>query len=367
MKTFKLPDIGEGLQEAEIVAWHIDVGDHVVADQPLVSVETDKAVVELPSPRQGRVAELFGQPGDIVKVGAPLVAYEEDVENDAGGIVGEIEAGDQVAEETPTGESLATPEVVKATPAVRALARKLGVEIGVVSPSGPGGAVTTADVERAAKALGEAGPLEPMRGVRRAMARRMTQAHAEVVPATVMDDADVDAWQDGEDITIRLIRCLIAGCRAEPALNAWYDTRASGRRLHEKIDLGIAVDTEDGLFVPVLHNVGERDAADIRRGLSEMKADIKARTVPPEELRGATITLSNFGTMAGRYAAPVVVPPQVAILSAGRVEPRVVPVDGKPGIHRLVPLSLTFDHRAVTGGEAARFLSAAIADLELPS
>jgi pyruvate dehydrogenase E2 component (dihydrolipoamide acetyltransferase) len=219
-------------------------------------------------------------------------------------------------------------------------------------------------VERAAKVLAEAGPLEPMRGVRRAMARHMAQAHAEVVPATVVDDADVDDWRAGEDVTVRLIQAIVAGCRAAPSLNAWYDSRAEGRRLHKKIDLGTAVDTPDGLFVPVMRDVGNRDAADLRRGLDHMKADILARSVPPEELRGATISLSNFGMLAGRYAAPVVVPPQVAILSAGCIAPRVVAHHGQPAVRRILPLSLTFDHRAVTGGEAARFLAAVIADLE---
>lgn len=363
MSTFNLPDLGEGLQEAEIVAWHVSEGDHLVADQPLVSVETDKAVVEVPSPQAGRIAQLFGKVGDIIKVGAPLVAFDESQELDQGRIVGELEATDEVVDEAPTGEAPAAVIPVKATPAVRALARRLDVDLAVISPSGRDGVVTTADVERAAKTLAEAGPLELMRGVRRAMAKRMAQAHAEVAPATVVDDADVDAWRDGEDVTIRLIRAMVAGCKAEPSLNAWYDSRAGGRRLHERIDLGIAVDTQDGLFVPVMRDVGNRDKADLRRGLERMKADIEVRKIPPEELRGATITLSNFGKLAGRYAAPVVVPPQVGILSAGRIAPRVIAIDGSPAVRRTLPLSLTFDHRAVTGGEAARFLAAIVADL----
>ncbi len=367
MSTFYLPDLGEGLQEAEIVAWHVSEGDHVVADQPLVSVETDKAVVEVPSPLAGRIAQLFGTPGDIIEVGAPLVAFDVTQEADQGRIVGELETTDEVMDETLSGEVTAAAVTAKATPAVRALARRLGVDLAVISPSGPDGTVTTADVERVAQTLAEAPPLELLRGVRRAMAQRMAQAHAEVVPATVVEDADVDAWRDGEDITIRLIRAIVAGCRAEPSLNAWYDSTVGGRRLHERIDLGIAVDTRDGLFVPVMRDVGNRDDADLRRGLERMKADIKVRKIPPQELRGATTTLSNFGTLAGRYAAPVVVPPQVAILSAGRAAPRVVALDGRPAVHKTLPLSLTFDHRAVTGGEAARFLAAAVADLMSPN
>ena len=372
MKTFNLPDLGEGLQEAEIVAWHVAVGDRVAADQPLVSVETDKAVIEIPSPQAGRIAKLLARPGEIVEVGAPLAAFEQAAE--AGAVAGEIkaaseaieeEAGEEAGEEA-TVEGPAAAAAVKATPVARALARRLGVDLAVVGPSGPGGAITAPDVERAAKTPAEAASLEPLRGVRRAMAQRMAQAHAEVAPATVMDEADIDSWRQEADVTIRLIRAVVAGCKAEPSLNAWYDSRAVGRRLHGKIDLGIAVDTEDGLFVPVMRDVGSRDQADLRRGLEAMKANITARTVPPEELRGATITLSNFGTLAGRYAVPVVVPPQVAILSAGRSAPRVIAVKGKAVIHRMLPLSLTFDHRAVSGAEAARFVGAAIADLESP-
>lgn len=367
MKTFNLPDLGEGLQEAEIVTWHVGPGDHVVADQPLVSVETDKAVVDVPAPFGGEVAELFGNEGDIVQVGAPLIGFAEAPGADTGTVVGEVRAGEERAEEATSAERRGGAAVtVKATPAVRALARRHGVDLSLVSPSGSDGVVTAKDVERAAAVLKEAGPLEPLRGVRRAMAIRMTHAHAEVVPATVSDEADVEAWVERGDVTTRLVRAIVAGCAAEPALNAWYDSQGEGRRLHSKVDLGIAVDTEDGLFVPVLRDIGNREAADLREGLERMKADIRARSIPPEELRGATITLSNFGTLAGRYAAPVVVPPQVAILSSGRIKPRVVAIDGEVAAHRTVPLSLTFDHRVVTGGEAARFLAAVIADLELP-
>ncbi|MGC2202543.1 MAG: 2-oxo acid dehydrogenase subunit E2, partial [Stellaceae bacterium] len=212
----------------------------------------------------------------------------------------------------------------------------------------------------------EAGPVEPLAGVRRAMAVNMARSHAEVVPATVSDEADIEAWAAGSDITIRLVRAIVAGCDASPGLNAWYDGRTMERRLLKQIDLGVAVDTEDGLFVPVLRNVAGRDAADLRHGIEAMKKDVRARTVPVAELRGQTFTLSNFGMFAGHFAALVIVPPQVAILGAGRIVKRAVVADGRVAAHRILPLSLTFDHRAVTGGEAARFLKAAIEDLEKP-
>ncbi|MDJ0945148.1 MAG: dihydrolipoamide acetyltransferase family protein [Kiloniellales bacterium] len=360
MSTFRLPDLGEGLQEAEIVAWHVGVGDHVVGDQPLVSVETEKAVVEIPSPQSGRIAKLHHVVGDIVPIGGALVDFGEAPAAEAGTVVGEIPEAMTAVPSAPETE----PEGYKAAPAVRALARRLGVDLATVAPSGPGGAVTSKDVEGAAAEAEGAAPLEPLRGVRRAMARNMERSHAEVVPATVTEEADIGAWPDGADTTMRLVRAIAAGCAAEPALNAWYFGRDQGRRLHAKINLGIAMDTEDGLFVPVLRDVGGRSVEDLRLGLEAMKRDVAARSVPLEELRGQTVTLSNFGMFGGRHAALVILPPQVAILGAGQVHDAVVPVAGAPAVRRILPLSLTFDHRAVMGGEAARFLAVVKRDLE---
>ncbi|MCY4073850.1 MAG: dihydrolipoamide acetyltransferase family protein, partial [Acidobacteria bacterium] len=250
-------------------------------------------------------------------------------------------------------------------PAVRARARRLAVDVAQVQGTGPGGAVTRADVERAAQALADAGPAEPLRGVRRAMAERMARAHAEVVPASVTDEADVDGWPDGTTVLLRLIRAVVAGCRAAPALNAWFDGEQLTRRVLPRIDLGVAVDIEEsGLFVPVMRDVGGRSRDDLAAGIARLKEAVRARSIPPEALRGQTITLSNFGSVGGRHAALVVVPPQVAILGAGRAAPRVVAAGGEARVHRVLPLSLTFDHRAVTGAEAARFLRAVVADLE---
>lgn len=365
MRQFLLPDLGEGLEEAEIVAWHVTEGDHVVADQPLVSVETDKAVVEVPSPVSGRIARLFGGKGDLVKVGAPLVEFAEGAEADTGTVVGELRSTEAKREtpQAPAGEP-ARGKPVQVLPAVRALARKLDVDLNLVHASGPGGTVTRADVERAAKSLTEAGPAEALRGMRRAMAQRMAAAHAEVVPASVTEEVDIGGWASGEDATIRLVRAIASACTAQPSLNAWYNAAAGERRLVKRVDIGIAVDTEGGLIVPVLRNVAERDAPDLRAGLDRMRADAAARSIPPDELRGATITLSNFGMIGGRFASLVVVPPQVAIVGAGRIGDRVAVHEGQPAVRRVLPLSLTFDHRVVTGGEAARFLVALKLDLE---
>lgn len=365
MKIFRLPDLGEGLQEAELVQWHVAPGQEVVVDQPLASVETAKAVVEIPSPRAGRIERLFAEAGEIVPIGGPLIGFDgaQEESEDAGTVVGAMESSNRVLNEGPASVGHGG-AAIRAAPAVRALARRLNVDLTMVTPSGADGVITAGDVQRVSRILSESEPAEPLRGFRRAMAQNMALAQAEVASATVVDDADVDAWPAGTDTTLRLIRALVAGCRAEPALNAWFESHALARRVLKKIDLGIAVDSaEGGLFVPVLRNVAERDPSDLREGLNRMRADIAARTIPPEELRGATITLSNFGMIAGRYAAPVVLPPTVAILGAGRVRREVVAVGDTPAVRRMLPLSLSFDHRVVTGGEAARFLAAVIADL----
>ncbi len=283
---------------------------------------------------------------------------------DAGTVVGKVEVGQKIVSDAPAAPAPVTGGI-KATPAVRALARKLNVDLTMVTPTGADGLLTINDVQRAARILTEIGPIEMLRGVRRAMAQNMELAHAEVASVTIMDDADIESWPAGTNTMLRLIRALVAGCRAEPSLNAWYDSEKVGRWVLKKIDIGIAVDTPDGLLVPVLRNCGERDPQELEQALAKLVADARARKVPPEELRANTITLSNYGSIAGRYASPVVVPPTVAILGAGRIAKQVVVVEDKPAVRRMLPLSLTFDHRVATGGEAGRFLKAVIGDLQL--
>ena len=192
----------------------------------------------------------------------------------------------------------------------------------------------------------------------------MLRAGEEVVHATVTDEADVGSWPEGVDISFRLIRAVVAGCKASPSLNAWFDAKAERRSLHQRVDLGIAVETEEGLFAPVIRDAGARDEGSLRAEMEKIKKDVASRKIARETMMGQTITLSNFGMFGGRFADLVVVPPQVAILGAGRMEPRVVAINGQPTVRRLLPLSLSFDHRVVSGVEAARFLNAAISDLQ---
>ena len=499
MKVFNLPDLGEGLPDAEIVEWLVSEGDEVELDQPMVSMETAKAVVEVPSPYTGRIVKLHGQAGDVIQTGAPLCEFQvageasaepetqespdasaasadtestssevdlsslyspdddtdstdepdtapaaastpedqpnrresdrhspvrqsseaepkpsaepdsqNDRENDnspsaeradTGTVVGNVQSSNEVLSERTSNVG-----GVKVTPAVRAMARKLKVDITQVKPSGADGVVTVRDVRAAADAgtaaLGAkpaatppaaeppapqdapvraeatqqpsaastasaepSGEWEPVRGPRRTMVRVMSEAHRSVVPTSLMDDADINAWRPGEDITARLLRSLWVGAQAEPGLNAWFDGEKNMRMIHKNMHVGMAVDTADGLFVAALRNVNKADRHQLRQDINRLRDHTANRSIPPEDLKDYTIVLSNFGKFAGRYATPVVTPPCVAIVAAGTLRHEVVPVLGGMEVHRIIPISLTFDHRACTGGEAARFLKAMLQDL----
>ena len=457
IKTFYLPDLGEGLPDATVVEWHVKVGDSIKLDAPLCSMETAKAVVDVPSPYTGKVTKLHGAPGDIIETGAALAEFEPDpnakqraeaestghhhgpkksvgspaaddsskvVASDEGGEVDETVAaredegtvvGAMVSGSHVHVEQAASIGGVKAVPAVRALAKKLKVDLARVKPSGADGVVTMRDVKDAAAngsaALGAAparavpasagrhlapelpqpeparsptslagkpvrtappsqqasGQPEQLKGVRRNMARVMADAHAQVVPTTLVDDADLHAWIGKQDITARLIRSIVFACKSVPALNAWFDGKNLTRTLHPHVDIGIAVDTDDGLFVPALRNADVLDAAGVRAAIKRLRTQVEDRSIAASELSGYTISLSNFGMFAGRYATPVVVPPTVAIVGAGKLSHDVVAVIGGIEVHRRMPISVTFDHRAATGGEAARFLKAMLDDLALPN
>ncbi len=366
MRTFRLPDLGEGLRDAEVVSWHAAVGDHVVADQPLVSVETAKAVIEIPSPWSGRILALYGAQGDVIEVGAPLVDIEtEQTGSDEGTVVGRLPGAPTTARPEDTGLAVESEgSRLKASPAVRKRARELDLDLHGIVGSGPGGTVTMTDLASKAAASTAVGGFVPLKGVRRAMADVMVRRALGVIAASVTDEAIIDAWPVDADVTVRLVRSIAAGCRAAPSLNSWYDQHRMMINTMENVDLGIAMETEDGLFVPVLRNAANRSAAELRQALDVMKRDIVARAIPAEELRGATISLSNFGMLGGIHASLTVVSPQVAILGAGRIHKSVRVIDDRMAAVRILPLSLTFDHRVVTGAEAVRFLNAAIADLQ---
>jgi pyruvate dehydrogenase E2 component (dihydrolipoamide acetyltransferase) len=365
---FHLPDVGEGLAEAEIVQWFVAEGENIRAGEPLLSVETDKAVVDIPAPESGKVVKWLAQAGDVVATGKPLVELQtqqptgQGVPASSTSVVGELDTREERLNESASrveqSRSAAGATQVKVMPAVRALARKLDVDLSYVTPSGRDATITKVDVERVANRLRMYGPSEKLHGPRRAMAMAMSHAHAEVVPASLIDDVNVQHWPADTDVTRRLLRAMVAACEAEPALNAWHDSHAMARRVFDKVDAAIAMDTVDGLFTPVVRDIARCNDADLRAQIERIKRDVLARSISRDDLRDYTITLSNYGTIGGRYAVPVVMPPTVAIIGAGRIYPGVMMVDDQPATCKLLPLTLTFDHRAVTGGEAGRFLEA---------
>jgi 2-oxoisovalerate dehydrogenase E2 component (dihydrolipoyl transacylase) len=401
MTTFNLPDLGEGLPEAEIVAWHIKEGDRVEVDQPMVSVETAKAVVEVPSPYSGVIKKLHANAGDVVQTGGPLVEFEgaasagkttslpsstHEVEAKAsprpssagqGMVVGHMASSDEeFVDHAIAGGSTSrrTQTRVRAAPAVRMLAKRLNVALTACRASGRHGLITVDDVLAIANlGTGRARATSPtvpgltdadrLRGTRKAMSHSMSLSRDEIAMVTIFDDADIEAWSKGQDITARLIRAIVAGAKAEPSLNALFDPAGPARKLMSEVHLAIAVDTGEGLIVPVLRDVGAKSPTQIREALNDLKQRTRDRAIGPEEMRDYTFTLSNFGTLAGRYATPLVVPPTVAILGTGKLQRDVVAGATVPEIHTRIPLSLSFDHRCITGGEACRFLAAAIADL----
>jgi 2-oxoisovalerate dehydrogenase E2 component (dihydrolipoyl transacylase) len=369
MKLFNLPDLGEGLPDAEIHEWFVKEGDKVTADEPLVSMETAKAVVDVPSPETGIIAKLFGKPGDVIKTGEPLIAFvsQNAAVSDKGTVVGKLEESNDVTEDNFTiGSSSPQKQRIKTTPSVKILAKKLNIDLSLVHATGSHGMITREDVQAYSDKNAQI-PVgfEPLKGVRRAMLHSMMQSHAEVVPVSLFDEADIHTWKPGTDITVRLIHALIAASKKEPALNAWFDTRHNARQLFDEVHLGLAMDNEEGLFVPVIHNAAQHADKELRALINEFKEAVNQRSISADKLKGATITLSNFGKFAGRYASPIIVPPMVSILAVGKLyEAAVVTSKGDIEAHRLLPLSLSFDHRAVTGGEATRFLGAVIESLQ---
>lgn len=379
MKIFYLPDLGEGLAEAEIREWYVKEGDAVTVDQPLVSMETAKAVVDVPSPYAGKIMKLHGHANDIIKTGAPFITFEteeasfnthtQNTTQDKGSVVGKLETSEQKWDDGNViiGSPKVKTPVVKAMPAARVLANQMKVDLNLVKPTGPQGLITPEDVKQFINQSSHFSQLpgqpESLHGVRRAMAQVMAQSHKEIVPVTLIEDADITDLPPKSDITVRLIKAIVAAAKEEPSLNAWFDGNLLERKLFAEVHIGLAVDTEEGLFVPVIKNAETLSDQALRQKIDEYKQSVASRTVSPKDLQGATLTLSNFGMIAGRYATPIIVPPAVAILGCGRSRDMVVPRQGQVTIGRVVPLSLTFDHRAVTGGEATRFLGMVIKHL----
>jgi pyruvate dehydrogenase E2 component (dihydrolipoamide acetyltransferase) len=400
-KEFKFPDVGEGIAEGELIKWLVSEGESVKEDQPLVEVETDKAVVTLPSPYTGKVIELHGKPGEVIYVGSVLVVVEteeapaakltekkptaevkkEETKKDAGSVVGRLTQEEEEFK-------------IRAIPSVRARAKELGVDLSKVRGTGPNGRLTREDVEQAAQPRKEAAPVRPQmetgplgpvervafRGVRRSAARRVSESSQKVAAVTFTDDADVTdleqvrskkknlAEERGFKLTYLpfIIKAVVAGLKEYPYLNATLDEEREEIILKKYYNIGIAVDTPEGLMVFVVKRADEKSILDLAKEISTLTEKAFSRMIDLSELKGGTFTLTNYGVIGGIYGTPIINYPEVGILGLGKIEDKVVARSGEMVIRKILPLSLTFDHRVIYGAEAARFMNAVIQHLEDP-
>ena len=387
---FKFPDVGEGIAEGEIVRWLVKEGDSVKEDQDLLEVETDKALLTLNSPYTGKVTQLHGKEGEIIKVGDVLTTIEaggeqatalEAEKKDSGTVVGTL--GDN--------EVVEVVRPVQATPAVRALAKQMQIDLASVKGTGPGGRITKEDVETAAaktapQAGAEAdayGSVEkiPLRGIRRTVAKRMAEASKRVAEVTIWEDADITeleqvrakerkvAEEKGVKLTYLpfLIKAVLPALKIHPYFNASLDEAAEAIILKKYFNVGIAVDTPDGLIVFVIKDADKKNILDLAKETATLAEKARHRKIDLHELKGSTFTITNYGVVGASYGTPIINYPEVAILGLGKIEDRPVVRNGQIAIRKIMPLSLAFDHRVIDGVEAGRFLGVVIQHLEDPN
>jgi pyruvate dehydrogenase E2 component (dihydrolipoamide acetyltransferase) len=382
---FVLPDLGEGITEGELRKWLVKVGDMVEEHQNVLEIETDKAVVEVPSPQKGKVAKLNKQEGDIVKVGEVLMT-----------IAAEGEAAEakreEAVEERPKSVSVVgvlpeEEEKVLATPAVRAYAREAGVDIDTLKGSGPAGSVTMEDVKAAAgkgkKAEDIFGPVErrPLKGLRRTIAKNLSVAQRTTAFVTGMDEADItELWELRErekkallDKGVHLtflpffIKAVIHALPEHPMLNASLDDGKEEVIIKKYFNLGVAVDTPDGLMVPVIRDAAKKTILELAVELQELSVKARERKIKLEEMKGGTFTITNWGHFGGTFATPIINYPEAAILGMGKIAEKPWVKDGQIVVRKIIPLSLTFDHRLTDGVDASLFLSKILSYIEDPA
>ena len=420
---FRFPDVGEGIHEGEIVRWLVNEGDQVRPDQPLVEVETDKAVVEIPAPRAGTILRVAVAEGQKIQVGEVLVVIGEAGERlvnvpppqpqkppAAPASVSVVGALDMATTELPPppevaqaarAASSAQPPRVLAIPSVRKLARDLGVDLTQVTPTGPHGRIRREDVLHAAEQRpvppvppaapatpaglerDQHGPVEyePLSALRRTIAQAMVAAATTAVPVTTTDEADVTelvalrersaeaAAAHNVHVTLLpfLMKAVVAALRQYPKLNASLDEAQHRLVLKRYYHLGIATDTSEGLIVPVVKDVDQKNIVTLATDLARLTELARTRRIPLTDLRGGTFTISNYGAIGGIFATPMLHLPEVAILGVGKLLQKPVVHGGEVVIRTILPLSLTFDHRALDGADAQRFLNELIAYLSNPA
>ena len=386
---FKLPDLGEGITEGEIRKWIVKEGDSIEEHQTVLEIETDKAVVEVPSPKKGKILKMNKEEGDIAKVGEVLMTIAEEGE----AIEEKPKAEEAPAvEERPKSVSVVgvlpeEEEGILATPAVRSLAKELGVNLETIKGSGPGGSITKEDVtkvsekvKKTAEDLYGLSERVPLKGLRRTIAKNLLTAHQTMVFVTIMDEADVtDLWniRDREKKVLQekgihltflpfFMKALQHSLVEHPYLNASVDGEKEEIILKKYFNIGIAVDTPDGLMVPVIKDVDKKTVRELASEIQDLSQKAKERKIKLEEMRGSSFTISNWGHFGGTFATPVINYPDAAILGTGRIADKPWVKEGQIVIRKILPLSLTFDHRVTDGADAATFLSKVIRYLEDP-
>lgn len=401
---FLLPDLGEGITEGEIRKWNVKEGDMVEEHQPVLEIETDKAIVEVPSPRKGTVLKIRKEEGAIVRVGEILLTIavgNEAIEQKAAGdqpktgrpmsvsVVGVLPEEEEPGEEKggeKERENVSRGEVL-ATPAVRGQARKLGINLAGIQGSGPSGSITLDDLNAVSAKLPASedsrGPVEriPLRGLRKTIARNLLISQRTAVSVTGMDDADItELWElrEREKQALRargvhltflpfFMKAVQHSLAEHPMLNASFDEAKEEIIVKKYYHIGVAVDTPEGLMVPVIRDVGRKTVLELAEELQELSRKARERKIALEELKGSSFTITNYGHFGGTYATPVINYPDVAILGAGKISDRPWVKDNRIVIRKVLPLSLTFDHRVTDGVDASLFLRKIIGYLEDPA
>lgn len=383
---FKFPDLGEGITEGEIVRWRVKIGEKIKEDQILAEVETAKAVVEVPSPRDGIVIKLHYKEGECVKVGEVLVTIgnEEDlkvkdVRKDKGTVVGVLEEA----------EEMATLSRVLATPAVRRRAKEMGIDIALVKGTGHRGKVTEEDLNRFKEEVSGVkhgddsyGHITrvPIKGIRKTLAKNLPAYQHTAAHVTHMDEADVtelviikekeekELEEKGIKLTFLpfIIKAVIIALKAHPFLNSTLDEDNGEIILKRYYNISIAVDTKDGLIAPIIKDADKKNIICLAEEIKILSERARSRTIDIKELRGGTFSITNVGAYGGIFATPIINYPEAAILATGRIQDKPVAVDGDIKIRKMLPLSITFDHRIMDGAMVAKFTNTIIKHLEDP-
>ncbi|NJD52856.1 MAG: 2-oxo acid dehydrogenase subunit E2 [Candidatus Methanoperedens sp.] len=411
MVDVKFPDVGEGVTEGTIVKWLVKEGDEIKADQAVAEVETDKAIVEIPSPKAGKILKLVGKEGDVIKVGSTLASLaapgEAEVKKPETGAPEkpikakpEVKPPEAKPEFKPQPEHM--PERVLAVPSTRRLARELGVDISKVKGTGPGGRITDEDIREVAEApqAPEAAPVEtapeitpeitpeiktleeriPIKGIRKTIGERMVLSLFTAPHVVSMDEADVTelvklrekekkiAEEKGIKLTYLafIVKAVTVALKQHPYLNASLDPKKNEIVLKRYYNIGIAVDTPEGLMVPVLKDADRKSIMELAQVSEKLAQEARTRKIKLPDLKGNTFTITNIGSIGGIFSTPIINPPDVAILGIHRIRDMPVVIDGEIKIRKILPLVLSFDHRVLDGAQAARFMNTLLDHLKDP-